>query len=964
MNKNLSKPGFKTHSRTGLLIAIALMSIFNPHVTARGNSSLNNTTTALLETIRIKNGNIGFWNFDESSGIVANDGSGQAQQGFLRGNSARAAGKSNNAVRLAGIGDYVSFPGMNIGDSDYTVAAWVKTSSRSAYLVGNADSSDLRIAGGRAMFSVYTENGTGFNNLLSRKLVNDNLWHHIVGVRNRNTLLIYVDNVLERSMPISGGANMGYQTLGARHAGDFQEYYNGLLDEVYVFNRAITASEVASLFSAGDAPPVFDTMPPTITISAPAAGASVTGSVTVAAAAADNVGVAGVQFKLDGVNLGIEDATSPFSVSWNTAQISDGNHVLTAVARDAAGNTAVSSAVTVVVNNAVVLPKPVIAAYTASPSVITPNQSATLSWSVSGADSISINQGIGTVSGTNISVKPAATTSYVLTATNSSGSVTASTIVTVNPVNPPSPGINCSSYVAPNGSNTNSGAQNSPWSLAFALSGAKGAIYPGSIVCVTGGTYPGRYVASLNGNSSQPIIFRAVPGQRVVFDGGLAIASLSRDSGSSAPYSSATVAVANAASLQENTIVRIGSEELRIDAVNLQTGNIEVVRGWNGTCSATGFCQNLPSGSSVKTSGAVLDTSGSSYAWFWGLEITNSGHTTRISNQNTSTPGDIDIGGGIVDGCRAGCKYINNVVHNVANGIGSFANENQSEFYGNLSFLNGWEYPYGEGNGGKGHGFYVQNLTAGAPVKKIKDNLSFLNFGYAMQAYTDEGGIHNLQFEGNAFFESGNPVSTGPTYNILMGGGNAPFQGAKFFNNYTYVGQYNGARRGSDVIGWSNSYCASPELRGNYFAAGNFELSFNCSSPMVSGNTFYSNFGRAASFPDNTYYNSRPTGLKTFVRRNEYETGRGTVIVYNWNRSDSVAVDISSLGLTAGQGYVVRDAENYNGAPVASGTYDGGSIVIPMTNTAVSPVFGSVLKQQTHTDREFGAFIIVPTTAP
>jgi hypothetical protein len=95
-----------------------------------------------------------------------------------------------------------------------------------------------------------------------------------------------------------------------------------------------------------------DTTPPTVALSAPAAGATVSGAaVTVSATATDNVGVVGVQFRLDGVNLGAEDTTAPYSVTWNTTTASNGTHTLTAVARDAAGNVATSAARTVTVNN-------------------------------------------------------------------------------------------------------------------------------------------------------------------------------------------------------------------------------------------------------------------------------------------------------------------------------------------------------------------------------------------------------------------------------------------------------------------------------------------------------------------------------------------------------------------------------------------------------------------------------------
>jgi hypothetical protein len=93
-----------------------------------------------------------------------------------------------------------------------------------------------------------------------------------------------------------------------------------------------------------------DTTPPTVSITAPANATTVSGSVTVSATASDNVGVVGVQFLLDGVNLGAEDTTSPFSATWNTTTASNGSHTLTARARDAAGNSA-SASVTVTVNN-------------------------------------------------------------------------------------------------------------------------------------------------------------------------------------------------------------------------------------------------------------------------------------------------------------------------------------------------------------------------------------------------------------------------------------------------------------------------------------------------------------------------------------------------------------------------------------------------------------------------------------
>jgi hypothetical protein len=105
------------------------------------------------------------------------------------------------------------------------------------------------------------------------------------------------------------------------------------------------------------APPPPDTTPPTAAFTSPGAGSAVSGSISVAANASDNVGVAGVQFKVDGNNLGSEDTSSPYSANLDTTALVNGNHTLTAVARDAAGNTA-SATETVDVENAPPPPPP------------------------------------------------------------------------------------------------------------------------------------------------------------------------------------------------------------------------------------------------------------------------------------------------------------------------------------------------------------------------------------------------------------------------------------------------------------------------------------------------------------------------------------------------------------------------------------------------------------------------------
>jgi hypothetical protein len=91
--------------------------------------------------------------------------------------------------------------------------------------------------------------------------------------------------------------------------------------------------------------------PPTVSITSPASGATVSGTINVTANASSDRGVAGVQFFVDGAFIA-DKTTAPYSVPWDTTTVSNGSHTLTAVARDAAGNKTTSSPVTVTVANA------------------------------------------------------------------------------------------------------------------------------------------------------------------------------------------------------------------------------------------------------------------------------------------------------------------------------------------------------------------------------------------------------------------------------------------------------------------------------------------------------------------------------------------------------------------------------------------------------------------------------------
>lgn len=126
-----------------------------------------------------------------------------------------------------------------------------------------------------------------------------------------------------------------------------------------------------------------DNQLPTVTLTAPANGATVSGTVTITATATDNVKVARVLFYLDGTTLIATDLSSPYATSWDSKTIADGAHTVTASAFDTAGNSA-SSTVSVTVANGAIAPT---LTFSGNPTTIIPGGSSTLTWSSTNATS-------------------------------------------------------------------------------------------------------------------------------------------------------------------------------------------------------------------------------------------------------------------------------------------------------------------------------------------------------------------------------------------------------------------------------------------------------------------------------------------------------------------------------------------------------------------------------------------------
>jgi hypothetical protein len=133
----------------------------------------------------------------------------------------------------------------------------------------------------------------------------------------------------------------------------------------------------------------------------------------------------------------------------------------------------------------------------------------------------------------------------------------------------------------------------------------------------------------------------------------------------------------------------------------------------------------------------------------------------------------------------------------------------------------------------------------------------------------------------------------------------------------------------------------------------------------VTGNDFYgtpiSGIGQS-QFPSNVWHGStRPTGTVIRISPNAYEAGRANIAIYNWDKKSTVNVDLSSV-LSVGSAYEIRNAQDFFGAPVASGTYSGGSVALPMSGLSVASPIGWSAPDPT--GPEFNAFIVTGTAGP
>lgn len=170
-----------------------------------------------------------------------------------------------------------------------------------------------------------------------------------------------------------------------------------------------------------------DTTAPSVSVTGPTNNATVSGTVNFTANATDNVGVAGVQFRVNGNVVGTEDTTSPYSTSFNTTTLVNGTYTLTATARDAANNVTTSAPITLVINN------PVVDLIAPTVGVASPTSNQTVAGNTTLTASATDNVGVASVRfnvngnaiGTAINTAPYSFVLDTTTLTNGSHSITA-----------------------------------------------------------------------------------------------------------------------------------------------------------------------------------------------------------------------------------------------------------------------------------------------------------------------------------------------------------------------------------------------------------------------------------------------------------------------------------------------------------------------------------------------------------
>jgi hypothetical protein len=216
-------------------------------------------------------GLVGWWKFDETSGSIAYDSSGKGHNGTLVNGPQRISGKlGSGALSFDGASTYVRIPSSTDFDfnNEFTVSAWVYSTNSSPRVsaVGRAMNNlwhlwtleqinvpgrfDIEVVS-REVYGTPSYRGQGYG-----LGYGPNTWHHVVGVKTPNpndVVRIYIDGkvgtdsrVMTDPDPDLSGIDLA---IGSRRAITPDNVWFGYIDDVRIYNRALSAAEVADLYS-------------------------------------------------------------------------------------------------------------------------------------------------------------------------------------------------------------------------------------------------------------------------------------------------------------------------------------------------------------------------------------------------------------------------------------------------------------------------------------------------------------------------------------------------------------------------------------------------------------------------------------------------------------------------------------------------------------------------------------------
>ncbi len=213
-------------------------------------------------------GLVGYWSFDEGRGTVATDFSGNGRNGTLLGSPVPSWGNGKKATALhfdGTVGQNVSVSGLLGNPSAATISTWVKLNDADSIgsdVVSLGDHIALRLDNpfdNKGVVAFYYAGGSVWRETPTNQYVEGTGWRHIVYVVDpaQSTQSVYIDGVEVDSTTHSDAisfADLGSNTLMGVHGnGDGSYQMNGAFDDIRVYNRALSPTEIAALARAGAA---------------------------------------------------------------------------------------------------------------------------------------------------------------------------------------------------------------------------------------------------------------------------------------------------------------------------------------------------------------------------------------------------------------------------------------------------------------------------------------------------------------------------------------------------------------------------------------------------------------------------------------------------------------------------------------------------------------------------------------